>query len=209
MRKICRLLAAALVLLFALTAGGCSGVEPEKRCYPLVLGADYQAGEFQILYGMANLSVSTGQDKAQEKETSPSLLEFQAPELEQVEEDYGESQEKYLDLGHLQAVIFGEGLIESGKWRELLRYYRSNPAVGEDIYLFQTGDMKGAMALNDQMDASLGEYLTGIYENRPDGPRKDPVTLRQAYESCLEGTRLPRLPALEVAEGRISVKFTD
>ena len=46
---------------FALFFGGCGGIEPEKRDYPLSLAWDYQEGSYTLIYGMAELSEMTEQ----------------------------------------------------------------------------------------------------------------------------------------------------
>ena len=45
------------------TLSGCGGVEPEKRMYPLALGADIEDRKFQLTYGVPDLPKATGQEK--------------------------------------------------------------------------------------------------------------------------------------------------
>ena len=56
-----KLAAACVSALFLLA--GCGGVEPEKRMYPLALGADITEGRYQLTYGIPDLPKSTGQEK--------------------------------------------------------------------------------------------------------------------------------------------------
>ena len=62
---------AQAVFLFggaALLLCGCSGVEPEKRLYPLVMSVDYVDSQYRVSYGMADLPGATGQEKPEEGE---------------------------------------------------------------------------------------------------------------------------------------------
>ena len=45
------------------TLSGCGGVEPEKRMYPLALGADIEDRKIQLTYGVPDLPKATGQEK--------------------------------------------------------------------------------------------------------------------------------------------------
>ncbi len=56
-----KLAVACVSALFLLT--GCGGVEPEKRMYPLALGADITEGKYLLTYGIPDLPKSTGQEK--------------------------------------------------------------------------------------------------------------------------------------------------
>lgn len=69
-----------LVIFLIFTLIGCSGIEPEKRRYPLAMGVDWADGQFQVYYGMPDLPASTGQDK-QEEGGDTSVLSFPARRL--------------------------------------------------------------------------------------------------------------------------------
>ena len=56
-----KLAVACVSALFLLA--GCGGVEPEKRMYPLALGADITEGKYLLTYGIPDLPKSTGQEK--------------------------------------------------------------------------------------------------------------------------------------------------
>ncbi|MGI6070195.1 MAG: hypothetical protein ACOYBE_07175 [Blautia sp.] len=194
-----------LLLCISLPLCACSGVEPEKRSYPLIMAVDQKDGGFQVIYGMPNLPASTGQEKEGNSSDTQPVLSFYGPTLEAAREEYDRSQEKYLDMGHLQILVLGEGLLKEDKWKTLFEYLRRDPSVGEDIYLFTASDVGKVMEKNGTLSSSLGEYLVGIYENRPKSQMRKGVSLREAYGSMLEGKDLPDLPALVVSEDKISV----
>lgn len=184
-------------------------MEPEKRSYPLIMAADYQKGEYEVLYGMPDLSVSTGQEKSEDNGDNQSVVGLQGKTLKEIQTSYDSSQEKFLDLGHLQILVLGESLIQEGKWPTLLRWLRENPAIGEDIYLFTAPDVDEVMELNGTLSSSLGEYLIGIYENRPITNTRKGVSLRRAYGSMLEKGELVSLPELQVEDGSIRILFSE
>ena len=53
----------AIITILIPGLSGCQIIEPEKRAFPLVVGIDWQQGEYRIYLGMAQLAVSTGQGK--------------------------------------------------------------------------------------------------------------------------------------------------
>jgi hypothetical protein len=57
---------AGLVLVITLTGSGCAAVEPEKRAYPLALGAGVSENGFVLKYAMPDMSTATGQEKPDE-----------------------------------------------------------------------------------------------------------------------------------------------
>ena len=63
------------------------------------------------------------------------------------------------------------------------------------------------MNLNQTLGISLGEYLTGIYENRLKGQEDKGVTLKEVYFNWYEKGRLPKLPQLKEEEGKLKVNF--
>ena len=195
-----------LVIFLIFTLIGCSGIEPEKRRYPLAMGVDWADGQFQVHYGMPDLPASTGQDK-QEEGGDTSVLSFSGETFEQIQQAYDRSQDKYLDLGHLEALILGPGIREDRHWETLLEYLRKGSLIGEDMYVFEGENVDNLMNLNQPLGTSLGEYLTGIYENRPKGRQSKGVTLKEVYFSWYEERELPELPRLKEENGKLKVEF--
>ncbi len=195
-----------LLVFMAFLLAGCSRIEPEKRRYPLAMGVDWTAGEFHVYYGMPNLAVSTGQGK-QEEGGDVSILSFSGDTFEQIQKEYDRSQDKYLDLGHLEALILGPGVRQDDHWETLLKYLREGSLVGEDMYVFEGENVDKLMKMNQSLGTSLGEYLTGIYENRLTGRQKKGVTLKEVYYRWYEEKKLPDLPVIQETDGKLSVEF--
>lgn len=186
-------------LVLVCLLAGCGGVEPERRAYPLVLGIDWLSDRYQIIYGMPDLSASTGQDKSSDAGSGKNTLLFTGNNMKEILQIYNRTQEKYLDMGHVQAVVLGEHLLdEKERYQEILAYLEQEPTVGDSAVVFQSGDPKMLMELNGSDVESLGTYLVGIYENRLNDRQGEMVTLRDLYRSWHE-EKTVRLPNLDVA----------
>ena len=183
-------------------------MEPEKRMYPLAMGIDAVDSEYIITYGMPDLPKATGQGK--EEEEGNLSLTIRGSSFAEIEKQYERSQEKYLDIGHLQILVLGRNLIESDMWSDFLKYLKDEPLAGENIYVFQTED-PGELLNWKKGGTSLGEYVTGLMENRTDAKKKSGVTLRQVYQEWYQNGTLKTLPKItlkkmdESGEGEIQV----
>lgn len=187
---------AAASALLCLFLTGCAGVEPEKRLYPLAMAVDYEPdGTMKVTYAMADLQTDTGQEKAEESGFQ-STITLRGNSFQEIREKYEKSQEKYLDLGHLQALILGRAALEPGKYEPVLQYLLEEPMTGEDLYLFVTDQVDQVMNYGPARQSSIGQYLKGIYENRPAGQTKEGVNLRKVYASWYKDGTLPVLPEL-------------
>lgn len=193
-------LTALMIMLWAMC--GCGGVEPEKRAYPLVVSVDIQDGQYQVIYGMANLSFSTGQDKSggDSGENGKTTLLFTGNDMQEILQMYNRTQENYLDLGHVQVFIFGKNLVSQPKdLDQVLQYLEQQPVLGDGACVFVSKEPQQILELNGTRVESLGTYLTGIYENRPGGREDQMVTLQDIYREWHRGESL-KLPDLDVKE---------
>ena len=196
----------AAVLGMCLLLGGCAGIEPEKRMYPLALGIDGDQEGFTLTYAMADLKKATGQEKTEEG-GSEGALSITGKDFEEFEEIYNRSQEKYLDMGHLQVLVLGDRLIRERQWGRVLEYLSREPFVGENVYVFRTEETEKVTAWSGGGGRSLGEYLTGLLENRTAGQKRRGVTLRQVYHQWYKDGTLPELPRIILEKDRIQVQL--
>lgn len=180
-------------------------MEPEKRLYPLAMAVDKgEDGRLAITYAMADLQAATGQEK-EEESGYRSLIRLQGNTFGEIAEIYDKSQEKYLDLGHLQVVILSKRMTEPENYPLLLSYLKQETFVGENIYLFVTEDVAAVMNFPGAKSSSIGEYLTGIYENRPSGEAKEGVTLRNIFYTWYRNGQLEELPEIVVQEEELLI----
>ena len=195
--------AGCILLILAMTCVGCAGIEPEKRMYPLALGIDVSGDDFVISYGMPDLPEATGQGK-EEENTDHSVLTLKGNDFEAIQKLYDRSQNRYLDIGHLEVIIMGNELMESGRWEAFLNYLKMEPLAGENIYLFRTEDPEAVLKW-DSGGASIGDYLTGLLENRVPAQQKEGVTLRQVYHQWYQDRTLLALPQITLVDGELEV----
>lgn len=196
--------AAAAVLSVMMFLSGCAGGEPEKRMYPLALGADTSEEGFVITYGMPDLPQATGQEKPEES-GNVSALTIRGMDFGEIEAQYNRSQEKYLDMGHLQVLVLGNRILGDGKWITLLEYLEQEPFVGENVYVFRTENPKEVLEWKNGKGTSIGEYLTGLLENRMSGQQKQGVTLREVYHQRYQSGMMPELPEIRINGTEIEV----
>ena len=72
---------------------------------------------------MPDLSESTGQGK-EEEDGGSRVLQISGADFTRIEKMYDQSQEKLLDMGHLQVLVMGRTLVEDGRWRMVLDYLK-------------------------------------------------------------------------------------
>lgn len=195
--------AGCVFLVLSLLLSGCAAIEPEKRMYPLALGVNTSEAGFSMIYGMPDLPQATGQEK-EEKEKDASVLSIAGKDFSEIRERYDRSQEKYLDMSHIQVILMGDQLLESGRWTEFLAFLDQDPFVGENVYVFRTEDPSAVLSW-DSGGTSIGEYLTGLLENRLPDQQKKGMTLRQVYYQWYKDGTLPSLPVIVLEKEEIQV----
>lgn len=202
-KKFRRKQAAAGILFLCLLFSGCAAIEPEKRMYPLAMGIQESNGEFRLSYGMPDLPQATGQGKPEE-EKSASVLTITGKDFHEIEANYNQSQEKYLDIGHLQVILLSDEILQGEKWKEFLPYIKKEPLAGENSYLFRTEDPEKILNWNNG-GTTAGEYLKGLLENRLPEDKKEGVTLRQAYYQWYKDSTLPEFPRISLEGEELQV----
>ncbi|WP_242980430.1 DUF4892 domain-containing protein [Blautia argi] len=109
----------------------------ENRIFPLSMSVDYRNREYEIIYGIPGLSRITGQEKESESESQAQAVSYRGRTIEEAEERFNQNQEKYLDMGHLKALILGEEVLEEEEaLTGLLAYLEEKPAVAGNLYVF-------------------------------------------------------------------------
>lgn len=210
--KICRtFLIFFLIFYFGIFLTGCQTVEPEKRAYPLVVGIDWREGKYQVCLGMAQLADSTGQGKQggeEQQGDDTGALMLSGDSKEAIQEMYNRTRELYLDTGHVQSVIFGKNLLqEEERIRKVLRELERETALGNSAYVFGADDPEKIFKQNGAQVQSLGEFLSGIYENRKN--QGDPMVLADIYREIHNRGKIPDIPWIIVAQNQIIVDKTE
>lgn len=202
-KRIRRLIKGVLLLcpLSLLTA--CQVVEPEKRAYPQVIGIDWQEQQaYDIWMHLAVLTEDTGQGK-ESSETQPGNdLYFSGATTEAIMADYEASREQYLDIGHVKAVIFEEGLWEKEEILiPVLKKMEEESSLGNSPCVFVTEHVSELARTVQEQKISLGDFLTGFYENRTDDAQGTPVKLADLYRAVHKKEKFSQVPKI-VTEGQ-------
>ena len=196
--------AVLLAAILALSLSAC-GVALENRSFPLSMGVDYQDGEYQVYYGLPDLSGVTGQNKDSENQKAGEKADFyQGKTMEDAEKDFQNSQEDYLDTGHLKVLLLGNGLLDDQEaYKNLLHYLEDKPSVAGNIYVFSCSRLGDVMSMDGQEMDSMGDYLTGIVENRPDSQATEQTDLQDLYNAWHNGEERPGLLEVSALEDKI------
>ena len=110
-------------------------------------------------------------------------------------------------MGHLEILVLGQSLLDSGHWEQVLEYLKQNPVIGENVYVFRCQNAAEAVGWVSPKKASLGEYLQGLLENNPKGSPGQAVTLRELYPEMYDRGALPALPELLLQGEKLEVVF--
>lgn len=202
-RKCALKMISALLLIVSLSGCGYT-VEPEKRMYPLALGVDVSEDGISVTYGMPDLSQSTGQEKGEE-DGGVHILNINGADFYEVEQIYQHSQQKFLDMGHLQVLILGKTILEDERWQMVLSYLKQEPFIGEDIYIFQAENAQEILNWKGEDNSSVGEYLTGLIENRMSGSQMQTVTLREVFFDQYQYGVMPDLPQVFLDQNSLRI----
>lgn len=203
------LLGMAVLGLALLTS--CQVVEPEKRAYPQVIGIDWQEEEenYIVWLHMASLTEDTGQSK-QSGETQPGKeLYFTGSDAQEIRAAYEATREQYLDIGHVKAVVFGASLQENGEtFKKVLNGMEAESSLGNSPCIFTTESLGELAETVEEQELSLGDFLTGLYENRTEVSAQSPVKLADLYRAFHKNMVLPEIPAIEIDKSIVKVSGT-
>lgn len=189
----------------------CQVVEPEKRAYPQVIGIDWQEEEenYIVWLHMASLTEDTGQSK-QSGETQPGKeLYFTGSDAQEIRAAYEATREQYLDIGHVKAVVFGASLQENGDtFKKVLNGMEAESSLGNSPCIFTTESLGELAETVEEQELSLGNFLTGLYENRTDISAQSPVKLADLYRAFHKNMVLPEIPVIEIDKSIVKVSGT-
>ena len=105
-------------------------------------------------------------------------------------------------MGHIQAVVFSSRLWEQkDRILEVLKAMEQENHFGNSAYIFKTEALEPLFAKNGSQVESLGDFLTGLYENRM--YKEESQTLMHIYRWIHNMNTLPSLPELKVSETEI------
>lgn len=200
-RRLCifALSAGIFVMIFL---GGC-GILLEDRTFVLSLSVDYKDGEYLVWYGTSDLSGEVSEEEENSPVKEQSENEFKGTSMEEAEKKFLSSQENELDMGHLKAVILGEGLLQNQTAYEgVLNYLEAQPAVASNVLIFQCKEIENLVQIEKEQEIPLGIYLTKM----PQDKSKETVKLQEVYRLWYSQKTQPVFPEIKIWQKKIVVQ---
>jgi hypothetical protein len=189
-----------IVMLVAMVITGCQVKELEEREFPQAVSFDYIDGTLEVIFAFPDISVVTQQNKEEMDEKLMNVPKLGGKDMEEVLELYYRSSDKYLDLGHVQAIIVGQGLISNQvKWQKILQYLESNELFARNVLIFVAEEsIDTIMSVNGVAVESLGAYLGAIYKNNPYLDKAESVTLGDFLNHWRNGGEYLEIPMVSL-----------
>lgn len=172
---------------------GCRKIEPEVRAYPLAIGIDYTGQTYRLFYAMPNMSAYAGDGKNTEKLKLTWM--YEGIDFKDIEKQVRSSRQQLLDLGHVQILLFSEGLLNSGQpYENALVYLEEKTELGSGAYVFSCSNLEEIMKQNGETTDSLGEYLVDLVD-KEEGveQREKPKILQTLYNAWYNKEPVPKL----------------
>lgn len=189
------------LLGLGITGTGCSRVEPELRAYPLAMGFDWADGKYNVYYAMPDLSTFTGEGKT--ADTTELLWVYEGSDYGEIEQVMHQTKQQKLDLGHVQVILFGKGLLENPEaYDATMNYLLDQPVLGSGSYVFRCPKLAAVMGENGNMTDSLGEYLTDLIKKE----KSQPAVVQDLYNAWYNKETLPQLMTVRIRDGQMEVE---
>lgn len=125
----------------------------------------------------------------------PTVLVAETGNIRRQEEEKQAQSSKYIDYGHVKAVILAEDAAEDGDaLKEILSYLENDPVFARNMLMFVGDEEVCALAAEDE--EKMGMYLENLAKNQPGGGKEE-LALKD-FLNYLHNTepsiQVPRLP---------------
>lgn len=201
---------ALLILAVSLILYGYHCVEARDRAYALALCADWRDGQYIIWFvetlpesgnGSPGQQSSSEGSTEEEKTTQEQAGGYAGESLAKIRELFSRSSNRLLDLGHVQAVVFSQALLADEEAADaLFAEFAAMWQMDENSYVYQSEDVR-ALAEADLGGDSLGDYLTGLYENQT-GRKGGELLLRELLVNRENEGEEPEIPEVSLNGGK-------
>ena len=106
-------------------------------------------------------------------------------------------------------MVFGASLEENGEtFKKVLNGMEAESSLGNSPCIFTTESLGELEETVEKQELSLGDFLTGLYENRTDVSAQSPVKLADLYRAFHKNMVLPEIPAIEIDKSIVKVSGT-
>lgn len=192
--------------LFALCAlpflSGCSTQELENRQFPLAMGIDQADGSCQVSYTFQDLSAVADQNA-----DAPGTTGFYIGDKDffTAISQYANHTNKVMDYNHMKALILSESFAEDEEaLRNFLKVCAKEELIARNTLLFFAENAAGILAMDKDLDTSVGTYLSEMMESREDYELAASVTLGDLFNDMANKEQLLLVPVLK-EEGGVPV----
>ncbi len=160
--------ALCLILLTSMFLGGCmSHVEMEDRNFVMCLGVDLDAKGLCVSMGFPDLKALTGNGD----NIHYDAITLKGKDLNSIIDSYHGQNNKRLDFGQIQMIVFGNDLLKNqGQMENVLAYIKDHQEFTRTILVCAAKEnARTIVALDDDVNGSIGIYLRQMFENNHGG----------------------------------------
>ncbi|MBO5371240.1 MAG: GerAB/ArcD/ProY family transporter [Lachnospiraceae bacterium] len=194
--------ALAAVLCCMCVFSGCSTMELENRNFPLAMGIDKDKDECRISYKFEDLSSVADQNAAAGSTTD---FYIRDKDFYTAMSKYANDTNKVLDYNHMKVLVLSKEFVEDAKDLEyFLDVCESKDLIARNTLLFLAEDAGEILALDKNLDRTIGSYLEELIESRKDYELKDAVTLGDIFNEIENKEQLLLIPVL-TEKGKLPV----
>lgn len=137
-----------------------------------------------------------------EDRSFPTALTAKNADLEKQEMEKQEMSSKFIDYGHVKAVILSEAVLrDSASLKEVLLYLENRPVFARNILLF-AGDEK-VLEIAGSEDDKIGMYLEDLCKNQPPTVEFVQTPLKDMLNYLHNGEASIVLPKLKAEAGKL------
>ena len=187
---------AALMLSFGFVCllSGCSTMELENRNFPLAMGIDKDDEECRISYKFQDLAALSGQNSSANSGTDFFIRD---KDFYTAMTKYANDTNKILDYNHMKVLVLSKAFFEDEKsMAYFLEVCEAEDLIARNTLLFLAEDAGEILALDKNLDRTIGSYLEELIESREDYELKDAVTLGDVYNEKENKEQLLLIPVL-------------
>ncbi|MEY8428550.1 hypothetical protein AALA00_12705 [Lachnospiraceae bacterium 46-15] len=131
----------------------------------------------------------------------PTVLTAETGNIKVQEEERQAQDSKYIDYGHVKAVILSQEAAENGQMlREILSYLENNPVFARNILMY-VGDGE-TLELARKKEEDTGLYLEDLAKNQP-GDGAPELPLKDLLNYLHNGEASIQIPMLYTENGKI------
>ena len=153
-----------LLLVASLLLNGCMRhMEMEDRNFVMCLGMDLSEEGLLVSMGFPDLKALTGNGE----NIHYDAISIEGESMDDVIHSYHAQNNKHLDFGQLQMIVFGRDILSNQKqMKQVLAYIKDHQEFTRTILVCAADEhARAIVALDDDVNGSIGIYMRQMFEN--------------------------------------------